>query len=90
MKNYPIVQMNHSIIGLKSIQSFITSKTLQYKHAPFKDKLLQFFKPHEMKLKRIRNTLKSFTTANLQASEAYYWVDLRIAQTKKPHTIGES
>ena len=60
------------------------------KHALLKDKPIEFFKRKEMELKRSRNTLKSFTAANSQALEASYLVSLRIAQTGKPHTIGES
>lgn len=37
-----------------------------------------------------KTSLKSFTNINLQALEASYLVSLRIAQTGKPHTIGES
>ena len=41
-------------------------------------------------MKQSRSKLKSFTAANSQALKASYLVSLRIAQTGKPHTIGES
>lgn len=36
------------------------------------------------------DTLKSFTAANSQTLEASYLISLIMAQTGKPHTIGES
>lgn len=41
-------------------------------------------------MKNIKTSVQSFTTTNKQALEASYLVSLRIAQTGKPHTIGET
>ena len=73
-----------------SMKPSLLQRHFKTKHALLKDKPIEFFKRKEMELKRSRNTLKSFTAANSQALEASYLVSLRIAQTGKPHTIGES
>lgn len=73
-----------------SMKPSLLQRHFNTKHVLFKDKPLEFFKRKEMEVKRGRNTLKSFTAANSQALEASYLVSLRIAQTGKPHTIGES
>jgi hypothetical protein len=73
-----------------SMKPSLLQRHFNTKHALFKDKPLELFKRKEMELKHSRNTLKSFTAANSQALEASYLVSLRIAQTGKPHTIGES
>lgn len=73
-----------------SMKPSLLQRHFNTKHALFKDKPLEFFIRRKMELKRCKNTLKSFIAGNSQALEASYLVSLRIAQTGKPHTIGES
>ncbi|KAI6648645.1 zinc finger BED domain-containing protein 5-like [Oopsacas minuta] len=59
-------------------------------HPNLADKDIDFFKHHEVGVKRIRidhrRQLSQQTQAGLRAS---YMMALRIAQEKKPHTIAE-
>lgn len=60
------------------------------KHNSLKNKPLEFSKREESELRSNQNAQKSFTAVNSKALEASYRVSLRIAQTGKPHTIGEN
>ncbi|KAK5648379.1 hypothetical protein RI129_003271 [Pyrocoelia pectoralis] len=62
---------------------------LQSKHKHFMGKPLEFFKRKELELKSNKKIIKTFSTQEKASLKASYIVSLRIAQAKKPFTIGE-
>jgi len=68
----------------------LLKRHLYNKHKHLKDKPIDFFKRQRSELKNIKTPVQSFTTTNKQALEASYLVSLKIAQTDKPHTSGET
>ena len=73
-----------------SMKPSLLQRHFNTKHLLFKDKPIEFFKRKKMEMQQNKKSLKSFTAVSSQALEASYLVSLRIAQTSKPHTIGES
>uniref|UniRef100_A0A2S2Q132 Zinc finger BED domain-containing protein 5 n=1 Tax=Sipha flava TaxID=143950 RepID=A0A2S2Q132_9HEMI len=55
-----------------------------------KNKPLDFYERKLESLKTSKNNIFNFTAINQKATYASYKISLRIAQTGKPHTIGES
>lgn len=59
------------------------------KHKNFVGKPVDFFKRKETELKSAKKSMETFSTHNKAALKASFILSLRIAQTKKPFTIGE-
>lgn len=73
-----------------SMKPSLLMRHFQVKHASLTGKPLEFFERKRTEMKSNKRSLHSFTTINKRAVEASYLVSLRIAQTAKTHTIGES
>lgn len=75
---------NESMRPSKLIRHFET------KHSDLKNKPIDYFKTKLQELNNSQNLFSRFISINEKAMVVSYLISLRIAQSGKPHTIGES
>ncbi|XP_042224418.1 protein ZBED8-like, partial [Homarus americanus] len=79
------------VLSADSMKPLKLKRHLETKHPEHSEKDLEFFKRHELRLKRQKlDASGSFQQQSAAAVEASYEVALEIAKQKKPHTIGET
>ncbi|XP_042239554.1 zinc finger BED domain-containing protein 5-like [Homarus americanus] len=79
------------VLSVESIKPSKLKRHLETKHLEHAEKDLEFFKRHELRLKRQKlNASGSFQQQSAAAVEASYEVALENAKPKKPHMIGET
>lgn len=81
----------HVVLSAESMKPSKLKRHLETKHPEHVEKDLEFFKRHELRLKRQKlDASGSFQQQSAAAVAASYEVALEIAKQKKPHTIGET
>uniref|UniRef100_UPI00358EFF27 zinc finger BED domain-containing protein 5-like n=1 Tax=Myxine glutinosa TaxID=7769 RepID=UPI00358EFF27 len=81
----------HVVLSAESMKPLKLKRHLETKHPEHAEKDLEFFKRHELLLKRQKLDARgSFQQHSAAAVEASYEVALEFAKHKKPHTIGET
>jgi hypothetical protein len=81
----------NAVLSAESMKPSKLKRHLETKHSGHVKKDLDFFKRHEIGLKRQRlDPTGSFQQQSIAAVQASYEVALEIAKQKKPHTIGET
>ncbi|CAI6344305.1 unnamed protein product [Macrosiphum euphorbiae] len=78
------------ILANESMRPNKLHRHIDTNHPEMKGKPLDFYKKKLESLKTSKNNIFNFTATNQKATYASYKICLRIAQTGKPHTIGES
>lgn len=86
----PLCVICQEILANESMRPNKLLRHFETKHSDFKNKPMDYFQNKLQDLNNSKNKLCRFISVNEKAMLASYLISLRIAQSGKPHTIGES
>ncbi|XP_042858681.1 zinc finger BED domain-containing protein 5-like [Penaeus japonicus] len=89
-KQHPQCVLCSEVLAHESLKPVKMKRHLQTKHPSHADKPIEFFRRKEGELQDQKQVLTRQTTISTKAQMASYEVAYLIAQSKQPHTIGET
>jgi hypothetical protein len=89
-KTHPLCVICLENLSNESLKPSKLKRHLETAHKEFKDKNLTFFERKRDEYLEQTKRMKRSVTVNDKALEASYHISLRIAKSKKPHTIAEN